>query len=147
MAINAWMHDLYKVLGLFIPLIVTNCAVLGRAEAFASQNSVHYAVWDGLMMGLGFTFALVLLGAIREILGSGTLFSHASLLLGDSFKFLELTIIPDYSGFLLMILPPGGFIAIGFVLAAKQKFDKRQAAKREAYDSSSLPMINSSVGA
>jgi len=125
MGMNAWLHDLHKVLGLFIPLIVTNCAILGRAEAFASRNAPLPAVTDGLMMGLGFTLALVTLGAVREILGSGTLFANASLLLGNLFDFLELKLIPDYRGFLLVILPPGGFLALGFLLAGKRILDKR----------------------
>ncbi|SDH13021.1 electron transport complex subunit E [Roseospirillum parvum] len=123
MAMNAWMHELYKILGLFIPLIVTNCAILGRAEAFASKERVGPSVVDGLMMGIGFTFALVVLGGVREIIGSGTLFANASLLLGESFSFLETTLIPDYRGFLLFILPPGGFIALGFILAGKRLLD------------------------
>ena len=125
MTMNAWMHELYKVLGLFIPLIVTNCAILGRAEAFASKNSVGASVFDGLMMGLGFTLVLVILGATREILGSGTLFANASLLLGQNFSFLETTLIEDYRGFLLFALPSGGFIALGFILAAKRMLDRR----------------------
>ena len=125
MAMNAWLHDLYKVLGLFIPLIVTNCAILGRAEAFASREGVVASAIDGLMMGLGFTLALVVLGACREILGSGTLFANASLLLGEHFGFLEVTIIPDYKGFLLLILPPGGFLILGLLLAAKRAFEAR----------------------
>lgn len=122
---NAWLHDLHKMLGLFVPLIVTNCAILGRAESFAYKNPVMPSIIDGLMMGLGFTLALVLLGAIREIIGSGTLFANAPLLLGDAFSFLELTLIPDYRGFLLMILPPGGFLVLGFLLAAKRVVDQR----------------------
>ena len=125
MAMNAWMHDLHKVLGLFIPLIVTNCAILGRAESFASRNAVMPSLLDGLMTGLGFTLALVMLGATREILGSGTLFANAALLLGQTFSFLELTLIPDYRGFLLLILPPGGFLALGFLLAGKRVLDQR----------------------
>ena len=125
MIMNAWMHDLHKILGLFIPLIVTNCAILGRAESFASRNAIAPSVVDGLMMGLGFTLALVSLGAVREILGSGTLFANASLLLGDGFAFLETTLIPDYKGFLLMILPPGGFLVLGFLLAGKRLLDGR----------------------
>ncbi|MCF7981077.1 MAG: electron transport complex subunit E [Pseudomonadales bacterium] len=125
MIMNAWMHELYKVLGLFIPLIVTNCAILGRAEAFASKNSVGASAFDGLMMGLGFTLALVLLGAVREIIGSGTLFANAALLLGEHFSFMETTIIPNYRGFLLFALPPGGFIALGFLIAAKRLLDNR----------------------
>ncbi len=125
MSMNAWMHDLHKVLGLFVPLIVTNCAILGRAESFAFRNAPLPSLFDGLMMGIGFTFALVVLGATREIIGSGTLFANASLLLGDSFSFMELTLIPEYKGFLLMILPPGGFLMLGFILAAKRLIDAR----------------------
>jgi electron transport complex protein RnfE len=123
MAINAWFHELYKVLGLFIPLIVVNCAVLGRAEAFASQQSAPAAVLDGVAMGLGYTFALVMLGGCREILGSATLFANASLLLGQHFAFLETTLIAHYKGFLLMLLPPGGFLVLGFLLAGKRLLD------------------------
>jgi electron transport complex protein RnfE len=133
LAMNAWVHDLHKVLGLFIPLIVTNCAILGRAESFASRNRVLPALFDGLMMGAGFTLSLIVLGAAREIMGSGTLFSGAALLLGDAMGFLELTLIPDYGGFLLAILPPGGFILLGFILAGKRVLDeslaKRQTSK------------------
>ena len=136
MGMNAWVHDLHKILGLFIPLIVTNCAILGRAESFASRNAIAPSVMDGLMMGMGFTLALVTLGAVREILGSGTLFANASLLLGDGFAFLESTLIPDYKGFLLMILPPGGFLVLGFLLAGKRILDgrlqKRARLKEEA---------------
>lgn len=131
MVMNAWLHDLYKVLGLFIPLIVTNCAILGRAEAFASRQPVLPSVVDGLMMGLGFTLALVALGAARELLGSGTLFANASLLLGQPFAFLEMTIIPEYKGFLLFILPPGGFIILGFLMAGKRIIDARLMARWE----------------
>lgn len=131
MALNAWVHELYKVLGLFIALIVVNCAILGRAESFASKNSPIPSAVDGLMMGLGFTLALVILGGVREVLGTGTLFSGASLLLGKAFTFMELTLIPDYKGFLLMILPPGGFMALGFLLAGKRILDKRAEAARE----------------
>lgn len=123
MIMNAWLHDLHKVLGLFIPLIVTNCAILGRAEAFASKNPIAPSLFDGLMMGLGFTLALVTLGATREILGSGSLFANAALLLGDNLSFLELQLIPDYSGFLLVILPPGGFLVLGLLLAGKRILD------------------------
>jgi electron transport complex protein RnfE len=132
MNMNAWLHDLHKVLGLFVPLIVTNCAILGRAESFAFRNPVLPSVVDGLMMGLGFTLVLVLLGAMREIIGSGTLFANAPLLLGDAFSFLELTLISDYRGFLLMILPPGGFLALGFLLAAKRVIDQRVQRERPA---------------
>jgi electron transport complex protein RnfE len=130
LGLNAWLHDLHKVLGLFIPLIVTNCAILGRAESFASRNRVMPAAFDGLAMGLGFTCVLVVLGAIREIIGSGTLFANAATLLGERMSFMEVTLIPDYRGFLLAILPPGGFLALGFMLAGKRLIDARIAASK-----------------
>lgn len=128
-SLNAWAHDLYKVLGLYIALIVANCAVLGRAEAFAAKNGVGASAMDGLMMGLGFTFALTLIGGIREVLGAGTLFANAHLLLGSAFAFLETTVIPDYKGYLLMILPPGGFMVLGFLLAGRRVIENRRAAR------------------
>lgn len=128
LALDAWVHDLHKVLGLFIPLIVTNCAILGRAEAFASRNRPLASAFDGLMMGIGFTLALTVLGALREIFGSGTLFANASVLLGARFAFLETTILPHYPGFLLLILPPGGFLVLGFLLALKSILDRRSKA-------------------
>jgi electron transport complex protein RnfE len=134
MFMNAWVHDLHKVLGLFIPLIVTNCAILGRAESFASRHTPLPAAFDGLMMGLGFTLALVLLGSVREMLGSGTLFANASLLLGPWASALELVLIPDYKGFLLIILPPGGFLVLGFLMAGKRIIDRRLAARRQAIE-------------
>ena len=144
MNMNAWLHDLHKVLGLFVPLIVTNCAILGRAESFAYRNPVMPSVFDGLMMGIGFTMVLVVLGAVREILGSGTLFSNAPILLGNAFSFLELTLIPDYRGFLLMILPPGGFLALGFLLAGKRVIDKRLQENRKNKQESTGSQIKES---
>jgi electron transport complex protein RnfE len=135
MMMNAWLHELHKVLGLFIPLIVTNCAILGRAESFASRNPIRGAITDGFAMGVGFIIALVSLGAAREIIGAGTLFANASLLLGDSFRFLEITIIPDYRGFLLMALPPGGFLMMGFLMAGKRVLDARKSKKAEVVTS------------
>ncbi len=132
MSLNAWAHELYKVLGLFIALIVVNCAILGRAEAFASKNSVFDAAVDGLMMGIGFTLSLVVIGGVREVFGSGTLFANAHLLLGPAFSFLEMTVVPEYKGFLLMILPPGGFMVVGLLLAWKRVLDQRRAARAAA---------------
>ncbi|WP_444463404.1 electron transport complex subunit E [Rhodobacter capsulatus] len=126
LALNAFLHDLHKVLGLFIALIVTNCAILGRAEAFASRRGVLASAVDGLTMGVGFTLALIVIGALREIFGSGTLFAQASVLLGAQFSFMELTLFPDYPGFLILILPPGGFIVLGFLFAAKRLIDARK---------------------
>lgn len=125
MAMNAWLHDLYKVLGLFIALIVTNCAIFGRAESFASKQPVPLAAADALAMGLGFTWVLVAVGGMREIVGSGTLFANASLLLGSQFSWLETTVIPGYRGILLAILPPGAFMALGFLVAIKRLIDQR----------------------
>ncbi|PIW51337.1 MAG: electron transport complex subunit RsxE [Zetaproteobacteria bacterium CG12_big_fil_rev_8_21_14_0_65_54_13] len=127
LGMNAFMHDLHKVLGLFIPLIVTNCCILARAESFASRQSLLPSAMDGLMMGAGFTLALVVLGGVREIIGSGTLFANAALLLGDSFSFLDMQLLDHYRGFLLMVLPSGGFLALGFLLAGKSWLDHRQA--------------------
>lgn len=132
MSMNAWMYELYQVLGLFIALIVVNCAILGRAEAFASKSPVLASAVDGFGMGLGFTATLVVLGGIREILGSGTLFAGASQMLGASFAFLELTVIPDYKGFLMMILPPGAFFVIGFLIAGHRIIEQRAARRAEA---------------
>jgi H+/Na+-translocating ferredoxin:NAD+ oxidoreductase subunit E len=103
MTMDAWMHGMYLILGLYIPLIVVNCSVLGRAEAFASKNSVTDSVVDGLAVGLGFTLALLVLGGVREVIGQGTLFGMP--LFGA-----------HYSDFLMFILPPGAFIALGFIL-------------------------------
>jgi electron transport complex protein RnfE len=141
MFMNAYLHELYKVLGLFIPLIVTNCAILGRAESFAFRQPMPASVLDGLMMGVGFTLALVILGATREVLGSGTLFANASLMFGEVFSIIEFTIIPDYSGFLLMILPPGAFIALGFILAGKRVID----AKTVKNETNELPVLDNDI--
>lgn len=130
-AMNAWLHDLHRVLGLFIALIVVNCAILGRAEAFAVKNRPLAAAVDGLATGLGFTLGLVIVGGCREILGSGTLFAGASLLLGPQFHFMELTILPGYRGFLLMMLPPGGFIMMGLLLGGI-RLGKRLTSKASA---------------
>ncbi len=122
---NAWFYQLYKILGIFIPLIVTNCAIIGRAEMFASKNSVMPSILDGLAMGLGFSIALLLLGAIREILGMGTLFSQADILFGESAKKWQINIFEDYSGMLLALLPPGAFIVLGLLIALKNTFDHK----------------------
>ena len=127
---NAYTYELYLALGIFIPLIVTNCAIIGRAEAYASKNPVGYAAYDGLSMGIGFTFVLVLLGAMRELLGYGTLFSGAELLLGDWASILKITVFTTESPFLLAILPPGAFLAMGLIIAAKNALDKRLEARK-----------------
>ena len=125
LSMQAWFHDLYRVLGIFIPLIVTNCAIIGRAEAFASRNRPLPSLVDGLATGLGFTLALVLLGAMREIIGRGTLFSQASLMFGELGEALQITLVPDHPGFLLAMLPPGAFIGLGLLIAARSWLDGR----------------------
>jgi Na+-translocating ferredoxin:NAD+ oxidoreductase subunit E len=125
LTMNAWMHELYKVLGLFIPLIVSNCLPLARLEAFAAKEPVLPSFLDGLFMGIGFTLSLTLIGAVREIVGSGTVFSGASLLLGPAFHFLETRVLPPDTGVLVAILPPGGFLATGLLLACKRLIDVR----------------------
>lgn len=125
LTMNAWMHELYKVLGLFIPLIVSNCLPLARLEAFAAKEPVLPSLADGVFMGLGFTLALTAIGAVREISGNGTLFADASLLLGPAFKFMEMRILPADTGVLMMILPPGGFLATGLLVVGKRLLDLR----------------------
>jgi electron transport complex protein RnfE len=117
LSMNAWLHDLYLILGIFIPLIVTNCAIIGRAESFASRQSVDRALLDGLAMGIGFTLVLVTLGGMRELIGQGTLLAQANLMFGAFGDQLTLTLIEDYRGFLLAILPPGAFLGLGFLIA------------------------------
>ena len=130
LSMNAWFHELYLILGIFIPLIVTNCAIIGRAEAFASRNEVGPALVDGLMMGIGFTAVLVLLGSMREIIGQGTLLSEAHLMFGEAAKNLTIVVFEDYRGFLVALLPPGAFIGLGLIVALKNVIDERQKAKQ-----------------
>ena len=125
LTMSAWFFELYKVLGIFIPLIVTNCSIIGRAEAFASKNTVGRSFVDGLSMGLGFTLVLVALGSLREIAGTGTLFSQAHLMFGEAARSLQLVLFDDYGGFLLAVLPPGAFIGLGLLIALKNIIDKR----------------------
>jgi len=123
---HAFFYDLYRVLGIFIPLIVTNCAIIGRAEAFASRNRPLPSLLDGFATGLGFCITLVMLGALRELTGRGTLFSGASMLLGDWAQILTLTLIPEHPGFLLAMLPPGAFIGLALLIAARNALETRK---------------------
>lgn len=127
---NAFTFSLYESLGIFLPLIVTNCAIIGRAEAYASKNPIKQASFDGLMMGIGFLIVLVLLGAIREVLGQGTLFDGADLLLGQWAAVLRVEVFALDNQFLLAILPPGAFIAMGFLIALKNKIDQMIAEQQ-----------------
>lgn len=126
LAMNAWLHELYKVLGIFIPLIVTNCAIIGRAESFASRNPLDRAIVDALAMGIGFTLVLVVLGGMRELVGQGTLLSQAHMMFGEAGRSLTLTLVDDYRGFLLAILPPGAFIGLGFIIAGVNIINSRR---------------------
>ncbi len=130
MLMQAWWHELYQVLGIFIPLIVTNCAIIGRAEAFASRNPPLPALLDGFATGLGFCLTLVLLGGLRELLGRGTLFSQAQLMFGAAGENLQLQVIPQHPGFLIAILPPGAFIGLGLLIAARNGLQARAANRR-----------------
>jgi electron transport complex protein RnfE len=123
---QSFFYDMYLILGIFVPLIVTNCAILARAEAFASKNTWDKSVIDGLMMGVGFSIVLVLLGAIREIVGSGTLFDQADLIFGDLGSSLKVTFFDQYQGTLIALLPPGAFIGLGLIVALKNLIDSRQ---------------------
>lgn len=127
---NAYMYSLYVVLGIFIPLIVTNCIVLARIEAFAAKNPALQSALDGLAMGLGLTAVLAILGGAREILGHGTLLSGIDMALGASAKSWVITVIPDYHGFLLAILPPGAFITLGLLIAGKNWLNLRAERKK-----------------
>jgi electron transport complex protein RnfE len=130
LSMNAWFHELYLILGIFIPLIVTNCAIIGRVEAFAARNPVGPSIVDGLMMGLGFTAVLVLLGAMREVIGQGTLLSEAHLMFGESASQLTIVVFEEYRGFLMALLPPGAFIGLGLIVALKNAIDAKQSIKQ-----------------
>ena len=116
LAMNAYFHPLHKALGIFIPLIVVNCIIMGRAEAYAQKNGVVYSLLDGLGMGLGFTISIVVIGMIREMIGNGTLFGAQ-------------VMAQSYIPFLLMILPPGAFILLGSMLGAMNRLEIYLAKK------------------
>ena len=138
---QAFAYELYQILGIFIPLIVTNCAILGRADAFASKNPVGPAALDGLMMGLGFLIVLILLGGMRELIGQGALFTNMHLLLGDMGRGWDLTVFPNYTEALIVVLPPGAFLGLGLLIAIKNTIDgqieKRRAANEPAPEAGS----------
>ncbi|CAM3171183.1 electron transport complex subunit E [Moritella viscosa] len=129
---NAYVYELYQSLGIFIPLIVTNCIIIGRAEAFASRNKVLPSAADGFFMGLGFASVLIVLGAIREVLGQGTLFDGMGLLLGDWASVLRIEVFHADTSFLLAILAPGAFIGMGFLMAIKHAIDEQLDKRRKA---------------
>ncbi len=134
LGMNAYFHELYKILGIFIPLIVTNCTIIGRAEAFASKNNFSRSLLDGLSIGIGFTLVLMTLGGMRELVGQGTLFDQAHLMFGDAAQSLTLK-IENFPGMLVAILPPGAFIGLGLMITAKNLIDKRLAQRKRAQTS------------
>ena len=142
MSINAFAHPLHKVLGIFIPLIVVNCIVLARVESFAAKNTFVPSVLDGFMMGIGLTLVLALLGGMREIIGKGTLFSGLDLVFGPEAKQFMLTVIPDYHGFLLAVLPPGAFLGLGILIALRNWAEIRNAKKSDTPINSLKPALN-----
>ncbi|MGB1402875.1 MAG: electron transport complex subunit E [Porticoccaceae bacterium] len=129
---KAYTYELYQILGIFIPLIVTNCAILGRAEAFASKQTVPMAAFDGLMMGLGFLFVLVLLGATRELLGQGTMLADMHLLFGATAKDWVMQPFGDNYSLLIVVLPPGAFLVTGFLIAIKNAIDNANKRRADA---------------
>jgi len=139
-SMNAYMYGLYVVLGIFIPLIVTNCIVLARIEAFASKNPALQSALDGFAMGLGLTAVLAVLGGIREIFGHGTLLSGIDLVFGEAAKSMVITVVPNYHGFLLAILPPGAFIALGMLIAGKNWLNLRAERKLKRASATITPV-------
>ena len=140
---NAYYHELYKILGIFIPLIVTNCIIIARAESFASKHNVAYSAYDGFIMGLGFTLVLLAIGGVREIIGQGTLFAGAHLMFGPAFEGVQLTLIEGYRGFLMAVLPPGAFLVLGFLIAIKNNIDARLKEQRLREKSVATDMLKS----
>ena len=126
---RAYFYDLFRILGIFIPLIVTNCAIIGRAEAFASRHRPMASLVDGFATGLGFCITLVLLGALRELTGRGTLLAGADMLLGDFGRYLTITVIPEHPGFLLAMLPPGAFFGLALLIASRNAWQTRRELK------------------
>ncbi|MGB8078412.1 MAG: electron transport complex subunit E, partial [Gallionella sp.] len=139
-SMNAYMYKLYLVLGIFIPLIVTNCIVLARIEAFASKNPALQSALDGLAMGLGLTAVLAVLGGLRELFGHGTLLSGIDMVFGESAKAWVITVVPNYHGFLLAILPPGAFITLGMLIAGKNWLNLRAEQKLKGANATVAPV-------
>ena len=129
---QAYTYELYEILGIFLPLITTNCLILGRADGFACKNTVSASIYDGLMMGIGFALALYLLGAMRELIGTGALFANMDLLFGPAAVDWKITFSADYPQFLLAILPPGAFILTGLIIAGKNFIDYQIKQRKDA---------------
>jgi electron transport complex protein RnfE len=142
---QAFTYELYQILGIFIPLITTNCIILGRAEAFAAKNKVTHASFDGLMMGVGFGLVMVAIGAVRELLGTGALFANMQLLFGPIAANWQITFVEDYKGFLLAVLPPGAFLVLGLLVAAKNRIDEHLEAKAKLAEAPQVPAASRRV--
>ena len=132
MVVNKTSPLLYRVLGIFLPLITTNCVILGRADGFAAKHNPLIAGFDGLVMGIGFCLVLVVLGGLRELFGTGALFANMHLLFGPVASDWQITLFSDYKGFLLAILPPGAFIVLGLLIALKNRIDQHLAERASA---------------
>lgn len=128
---QAWRFELYQVLGIFVPLITTNCVILGRAQIFASQNNLARSAFDALMMGLGFALVLLIIGTLRELLGHGTLLAGMELLFGPAAADWKVQ-VPGYQGLLLAVLPPGAFLVLGLLIALKNRIDESLADRAKA---------------
>jgi electron transport complex protein RnfE len=132
---QAFAYELFQILGIFLPLITTNCVILGRADAFACKNKVLPSMYDGFIMGAGFAVILMLLGAVREVVGTGAIFANMDLLFGEGAKSWKIVLVDDYTAVLVAILPPGAFIFTGMIIALKNIIDtgikNREAAKTE----------------
>ncbi|MCJ1879880.1 electron transport complex subunit E [Pseudomonas nitroreducens] len=128
---QAWRFELYQVLGIFVPLITTNCVILGRAQTFASQNNLARSAFNALMMGLGFALVLLIIGILRELLGHGTLLAGMELLFGPAAAGWTVR-VPGYQGLLLAVLPPGAFLVLGLLIALKNRIDESLADRAKA---------------
>ena len=139
LAMQAFFYDLYLVLGIFIPLIVTNCAIIGRAEGFASKHPPGASALDGFMTGVGFMAVLILLGGLREVIGFGTLFANANLMFGEVANTLTIVINADYGGFLLALLPPGAFFGLALLIVAKNLISEHKSSRAQAVSTDTIP--------
>jgi electron transport complex protein RnfE len=131
---QAFTYELYQVLGIFIPLIVTNCIILGRADAFARKNPLIPSILDGLSMSVGFLLVLLLLGAMREVIGQGTLFTNMHLIFGESGRAWELQVFDNYPNFLFAVLPPGAFVGLGLLIALKNVIDDWVSQRQQGHE-------------
>lgn len=141
MLMHAWFAELYTILGIFIPLIVTNCSIIARAESFAAKNAILPSAIDGFMMGLGFLLVLILLGGLRELIGFGTLFDSSHLMFGDMAKNWTLSLGDNYRGFLLAVLPPGAFIGLGLLIAGKNYIELRKTKTQKVQIQTSVDQV------